>query len=125
MITVIDLNAGGKAKPLKAPKKEKKELDEDDIAYREKLKAGTHFCPLYKSYLQEEQVVTLDSKTNPSFRRRKGKQGNGREGQRKRPTECRAARNQKVWEEVARTQPVGGRRFGVWRIKVLKFHLLG
>ncbi|MCJ1468685.1 Translation machinery-associated protein 7 [Pseudocyphellaria aurata] len=30
---------GGKAKPLKAPKKEKKELDEDDIAYHEKLKA--------------------------------------------------------------------------------------
>lgn len=34
---------GGKAKPLKAPKKEKKELDEDDIAHREKLKAGTHW----------------------------------------------------------------------------------
>lgn len=32
--------AGGKAKPLKAPKKEKKELDEDDIAHLEKLKAG-------------------------------------------------------------------------------------
>jgi len=30
---------GGKAKPLKAPKKEKKELDEDDIAHKEKLKA--------------------------------------------------------------------------------------
>jgi len=33
--------AGGKAKPLKAPKKEKKELDEEDIAFREKQKAGT------------------------------------------------------------------------------------
>lgn len=32
--------AGGKAKPLKAPKKEKKEMDEDDIAYKEKQKAG-------------------------------------------------------------------------------------
>lgn len=32
---------GGKAKPLKAPKKEKKEMDEDEIAYREKQKAGT------------------------------------------------------------------------------------
>ena len=31
---------GGKAKPLKAPKKEKKELDEDDLAHKEKLKAG-------------------------------------------------------------------------------------
>ncbi|KAK1759175.1 translation machinery associated TMA7 [Echria macrotheca] len=30
---------GGKAKPLKAPKKEKKELDEDDKAYLEKKKA--------------------------------------------------------------------------------------
>ena len=34
---------GGKAKPLKAPKKEKKELDEDELAYREKQKAGTFF----------------------------------------------------------------------------------
>lgn len=34
------LYAGGKAKPLKAPKKEKKELDEDEIAYRDKQKAG-------------------------------------------------------------------------------------
>jgi hypothetical protein len=31
---------GGKAKPLKAPKKEKKELDEDDLAHKEKMKAG-------------------------------------------------------------------------------------
>jgi hypothetical protein len=31
---------GGKAKPLKAAKKEKKELDEDDKAYLEKKKAG-------------------------------------------------------------------------------------
>lgn len=31
---------GGKAKPLKAPKKEKKEMDEDEIAFREKQKAG-------------------------------------------------------------------------------------
>ncbi|MCJ1350557.1 MAG: Translation machinery-associated protein 7 [Icmadophila ericetorum] len=30
---------GGKAKPLKAPKKEKKELDEDEVAFREKQKA--------------------------------------------------------------------------------------
>jgi len=32
---------GGKAKPLKAPKKEKKDMDEDEIAFREKQKAGT------------------------------------------------------------------------------------
>ncbi|MCJ1412219.1 hypothetical protein MMC19_006312 [Ptychographa xylographoides] len=31
---------GGKAKPLKAPKKEKKDLDEEDLAFMEKKKAG-------------------------------------------------------------------------------------
>ncbi|KAJ5390665.1 Translation machinery-associated protein 7 [Penicillium cataractarum] len=30
---------GGKAKPLKAAKKEKKELDDDDLAYKEKQRA--------------------------------------------------------------------------------------
>ncbi|KAL4991331.1 translation machinery associated TMA7 [Aspergillus falconensis] len=30
---------GGKVKPLKAAKKEKKELDEDDLAYKEKQRA--------------------------------------------------------------------------------------
>jgi hypothetical protein len=30
---------GGKVKPLKAAKKEKKELDEDEIAYQAKLRA--------------------------------------------------------------------------------------
>ncbi|KAI9883779.1 MAG: Translation machinery-associated protein 7 [Watsoniomyces obsoletus] len=30
---------GGKAKPLKAPKKEKKELDEEDLAFHAKQKA--------------------------------------------------------------------------------------
>lgn len=29
---------GGKKKPLKAPKKESKELDEDDLAHKAKLK---------------------------------------------------------------------------------------
>ncbi|KJR86211.1 translation machinery-associated protein 7 [Sporothrix schenckii 1099-18] len=32
---------GGKVKPLKAAKKEKKELDEDDLAFLEKKRAGT------------------------------------------------------------------------------------
>lgn len=48
---------GGKAKPLKAPKKEKKELDEDEIAYREKLKAGTH---LLLPYLLRTTRCNLD-----------------------------------------------------------------
>lgn len=32
---------GGKAKPLKAPKKAAKDMDEDDKAFLEKKKAGT------------------------------------------------------------------------------------
>jgi hypothetical protein len=36
------MHAGGKAKPLKAPKKAPKgELDEEDKAFQEKQKAGT------------------------------------------------------------------------------------
>lgn len=35
------LSLGGKAKPLKAPKKEKKDLDDEELAFREKQKAGT------------------------------------------------------------------------------------
>lgn len=35
--------AGGKVKPLKAAKKDKKELDEDDIAHQAKIKAGMSF----------------------------------------------------------------------------------
>lgn len=34
---------GGKAKPLKAAKKATKELDEDDLAFQEKKRAGTFF----------------------------------------------------------------------------------
>ncbi|GAD99147.1 hypothetical protein AN4937.2 [Paecilomyces variotii No. 5] len=30
---------GGKVKPLKAPKKQQKDLDEDELAFREKQKA--------------------------------------------------------------------------------------
>ena len=30
---------GGKQKPLKAPKKEKQELDDEDLAFKEKQKA--------------------------------------------------------------------------------------
>lgn len=32
--------SGGKVKPLKAPKKEKKELDEDELAFKQKQAAG-------------------------------------------------------------------------------------
>ena len=35
-------STGGKAKPLKAAKKQNKDLDEDDLAYLEKKRAGTN-----------------------------------------------------------------------------------
>ena len=35
-----DLFSGGKVKPLKAPKKEKKEMDEEDVAFKAKQAAG-------------------------------------------------------------------------------------
>lgn len=41
VLTTKNSSTGGKAKPLKAAKKEKKELDEDDIAFKERQKAGT------------------------------------------------------------------------------------
>ena len=34
---------GGKVKPLKAPKKDKKDLDPEDLAFKEKQKAGMSF----------------------------------------------------------------------------------
>jgi hypothetical protein len=36
---------GGKVKPLKAPKKDKKDLDDDDKAFLEKKRAGTSPSP--------------------------------------------------------------------------------
>lgn len=32
--------SGGKVKPLKAPKKEKKDMDEDEVAFKAKQAAG-------------------------------------------------------------------------------------
>ena len=43
----IAQSAGGKAKPLKAAKKDKKELDDDDLAYLAKQKAGAFFVYSY------------------------------------------------------------------------------
>ena len=60
--------SGGKAKPLKAPKKEKKEMDEDEIAFREKQKAGACF-----DLLQKHPSLTLAPRC-------KGEQRDGREG---------------------------------------------
>lgn len=43
------LFSGGKAKPLKAPKKQQKDLDEDELAFREKQKAGMLCVISYKT----------------------------------------------------------------------------
>ena len=47
--TNILWSTGGKAKPLKAAKKEMKDLDEDELAHQAKLKAGMAF---WTSYLE-------------------------------------------------------------------------
>ena len=39
-MSLIRFSLGGKAKPLKAPKKAQKDLDEDDLAFLEKQRAG-------------------------------------------------------------------------------------
>lgn len=48
-------NTGGKAKPLKAPKKGAKDLDEDDLAYLEKKRAGMSY--IRDPYRSEAFVV--------------------------------------------------------------------
>lgn len=63
---------GGKAKPLKAPKKEKKELDEDDLAYKAKLKAG-----MKGKALAICQFFMTRRGSADSCLRCKSKQGNG------------------------------------------------
>ena len=40
---------GGKVKPLKAPKKEKKEMDDDEIAFKAKQQAGTLLSDIFVS----------------------------------------------------------------------------
>lgn len=47
MLAYTVIVVGGKVKPLKAPKKDKKDPDEDEVAFKEKQKAGMLlFCPL-------------------------------------------------------------------------------
>lgn len=43
--TPLTVSIGGKAKPLKAAKKEKKDLDEDELAFKEKQRAGEYYTP--------------------------------------------------------------------------------
>ncbi|KAF3937992.1 hypothetical protein ABW19_dt0206692 [Dactylella cylindrospora] len=53
---------GGKVKPLKAPKKEKRDLDEDDIAFKNKQKAGMAWECFRNCHPYGERVRT-DEKT--------------------------------------------------------------
>jgi len=48
--SLID-DLGGKAKPLKAPKKEKKDMDEEEVAFKEKQKAGVLLKNRYNTKL--------------------------------------------------------------------------
>jgi len=75
---------------LKTAKKEKKELDEDELAYREKLKAGMFHLQL-----------TPVSCHPDMFYRCQGQEGydgggQGQEG----PSEHRPAGHQEVWQEI-------------------------
>lgn len=89
-ILSILIHLGGKAKPLKAPKKEKKDMDEDEIAFQAKQRAGTS---LLKSHKAPGPKLTV-------LRRCQGEQRNGRESERERPNERWAAGYQEVWEEI-------------------------
>ena len=82
---------GGKAKPLKAPKKQKQDLDEDDVAFREKQKAGMAMW-LCHSYLATDRTLI----------RCQSEQGDGRESKGKGPYECGTTRNQEIREEVGK-----------------------
>lgn len=54
---------GGKKKPLKAPKKESKDLDEDDLAHKQKLKEQQKALQVtFKSdLLFDSYFISLDS----------------------------------------------------------------
>ena len=83
---------GGKAKPLKTAKKEKKELDEDEVAFREKQRDGTSH---YQAILLAICVVLH------YFFRCKSPERNGRKGKRQRTHERRTAGNQEVGQEIS------------------------
>lgn len=74
--------AGGKAKPLKAPKKQKQELDEDDMAYKEKQKAGMSITYL-PDILHRLTRLSLDAKANKEMAEKakgKGPMNAGQQG---------------------------------------------
>lgn len=86
---------GGKVKPLKAPKKEKKDLDDDEVAFKEKQKAGM-ISNRFNCILRfDGQNVDLFDAT-----RWEGEKGNDGKGQGQGPYERRLAGHQEVGEEI-------------------------
>ncbi|MCJ1414423.1 hypothetical protein MMC32_000749 [Xylographa parallela] len=56
---------GGKAKPLKAPKKEKKEMDDEEIAFKDKQKAGMRvLIPSFTTLSTSTLTNLVDAKAN-------------------------------------------------------------
>jgi len=72
---MLPINLGGKAKPLKAPKKEKKDLDEEDLAFREKQKAGKTHCTERWSGLKVEAdcFAKMPKRIRKWLKRRRGR----------------------------------------------------
>lgn len=97
---------GGKAKPLKAPKKEKKELDEDEIAFREKQKAGMTLSPIFAIHYHGSLTLPCaacsckPTITNFIPSRRQSQEGAGGKGKGQRPDELGTTGNQEIWEEI-------------------------
>lgn len=83
--------AGGKAKPLKAAKKEKKELDEDDLAFKERQRAGGSKI---REFIVRQILMNVDSN------RGQGQEGTHGQGQRQRSSEYRRSRHQEIRKEV-------------------------
>lgn len=81
---------GGKAKPLKAAKKQNKDLDEDDLAHHEKQKAGT--IPAMR---------TDPTNDADECDRREGPQGDGGQGWRQGSYEQWKPGHQEEWQEIS------------------------
>jgi hypothetical protein len=89
---IASLSSGGKVKPLKSAKKEKKDLDEDDLAFKEKQRAG--MC--------SQRCIHILSVANPLFLIYRGQSQEGTSGQGKGQgsAEHRSAGHQEVRKEM-------------------------
>jgi hypothetical protein len=74
--TPLTVSIGGKAKPLKAAKKEKKDLDEDELAFKEKQRAGEYYTPSKKESLHSNPHFIADAAAKKALlESTKGKKG--------------------------------------------------